>query len=540
MSRMMTLRKKGLAVMLGLMMAACTMSGCGKEPAQAETEEKTEEEDENALEVPEVKGKEEEVGVFTLLVPKGMEAETTVSDSEIMLLDEDLNALILQVTEKDDAKKLVEYTMDGDESYKEIEFSLDGTTWKGCSYKKKFVIWAKIGKKIVVVTGEGFKYTDDIPLAVLASIQVDPDADTVNLGGGTAVSNGGEFVYGAGIYSVHYGPGLRETEGSEEGDLVSLDGSQTIYVSGFGGWALIDDEMYSIEENCDYQVETIYSNGMPGYLYTYEGYDGRYVAEYILPLDYIYSNTAAELMGVFICSYAPDMDTLLSDEFMGVIDSIALNGECFTGETRYSQAEYASDAVRDYWQRGWYGWWIYADASPAYTDLVTYSYDCLATFDFEPGFDGTEIVHFQLVDTDGDLDMDVEMSWYSDGTLSGWLVGDRGNILGSELGQTWINVDPESTMFILQDYLFFDTYVYDEDYEWVEIRVVLRPWGSDFSDFCDLDEDDLPFIYRRDGEEVRASYGDMFPFNYDTWYVGIMDDPFPGLYAIEGTALQTN
>ena len=31
---------------------------------------------------------------------------------------------------------------------------------------------------------------------------------------------------------------------------------------------------------------------------------------------------------------------------------------------------------------------------------------------------------------------------------------------------------------------------------------------------------------------------DMFPFNYDSWYVDIMDDPFPGLDAIVGQVVE--
>ena len=65
MSKKMTFRKKGLAVILCLMMAVSALSGCGKEPAEQETEE---EEDDGSLEVPEIKGKEDTIGVFTLLV----------------------------------------------------------------------------------------------------------------------------------------------------------------------------------------------------------------------------------------------------------------------------------------------------------------------------------------------------------------------------------------------------------------------------------------------------------------------------------------
>ena len=86
MSKKMTFRKKSLAVILCLMMAVSALSGCGKEPAEQETES---EEDDDSLEVPEVKGKEETVGAFTLLVPKGMSADEQGNESTVKLTDDE-------------------------------------------------------------------------------------------------------------------------------------------------------------------------------------------------------------------------------------------------------------------------------------------------------------------------------------------------------------------------------------------------------------------------------------------------------------------
>ena len=117
MKKKMTFRKKSFAIILSLVMALCTLSGCtfgnGQEPA-VET-------DEDSLEVPEVKGKEETVGVFTILVPKGMSAEEQGSESCIKLVDDedDSHYIIIQVAEKDEAKEMAETIMAIMESVKD-------------------------------------------------------------------------------------------------------------------------------------------------------------------------------------------------------------------------------------------------------------------------------------------------------------------------------------------------------------------------------------------------------------------------------------
>ena len=104
MKKKMTFRKRSLAIILSLVMGICTLSGCtfGKEP-----EDPTVVADDDSLEVPEVKGKEETVGAFTLLVPKGMSADEQGSESCVKLTDdEDEDKYILiQVVEKDAAKR---------------------------------------------------------------------------------------------------------------------------------------------------------------------------------------------------------------------------------------------------------------------------------------------------------------------------------------------------------------------------------------------------------------------------------------------------
>ncbi len=532
MSKKMTFRKKSLAVILCLMMAAATLSGCSLEPPAQGNET---EEDESSLEVPEVKGSEDEVGVFTLLVPKGMDAETTISDSEIMLVDEDMNAIILQVAEKDDAKEYVKSMMEDDDNFEEVEFTLDGTTWKGCFYKKKFVVWAKIDKKIVVATGDGFKYTDDITLAVLASIEVDSDAESVNLGGGIG-AHGGTFTYGEGLYTVSYPGSLRVTDpASEFGDLAAIEGNQTIYVTSIDTWSGITDLTNEIERYYEYELETISIGDFTGYLYTYEDFWGDITADFIMPLDWTYRNSWGEMDAVYIHTSGATKEEALSEGFMEVINSVYVDPLNVTDEgpntVAHSGSSSASGTYEGYWERGWYGFWIVYDAGSEFEDDIGLAYDCLASFDVE----GDEL-QLQLVDSDGDMDFDCRFEIVDDGYDSGWLISLSGSAFGFDIGNyydsgaTSFYIDPEETYFILKDYIQFEATFYEDDDTWYTIKTYLRPWGSDFDDFYSISESDLPDMCVL----WDAGYADMYPFNYDDWYVPQMNDPFPGIYAIEG------
>ena len=529
MSKKMTFRKKSLAVILCLMMAVSALSGCGKEPAEQETES---EEDDDSLEVPEVKGKEETVGVFTLLVPKGAECAEGDSESDIVLEDEDGNHIYFAVVEKDDAKQFITDFKDGNEKAKDVEYTIEGIKWTGAYTKDSFAVYAKVNKKIVLVSAEGFKYDDDIPVAVLASLSVDADAEPVSVSGGGSSSAGGTFTYGDGLYTVDYSSNLREADPSSEfGDIVSTDGKQIIYVTSLSDWDDIYSRMDSIEANYDYEKETIYIGNEIGFLYTYEDFWGDVTADFIMPLSFTFRNNWGDMDAVYIYTSASTKEEAASEDFRNLINSIQLDyayqtdefyNPSSTGGTVGSFGSY-----EEYWERGWFGWWIVADACDDFSDAISYSYDSLLTFDV----DGDE-VHMVLVDDEGDEDINCYMQLLDDGTDSGWLISSTGNVLGYDVEDTYFYIDPEADANILPDYISFDIFLYDDEdtSTWVEIKGFFRPWGADFEDFYDVSESDLPYIYGT----VQANYADMFPFCYDDWYVPQMNDEFPGLYAIEG------
>ena len=128
------------------------------------------------------------------------------------------------------------------------------------------------------------------------------------------------------------------------------------------------------------------------------------------------------------------------------------------------------------------------------------------------------------------MQVDVYFDHHTDSTVSGWLVSNDGQIFGYDIGNHAM-IDPESDAEILDDYISMCVDIYDDDGNWVvEFNFFLRPWGSNFSDFESIPEEDLPYMCTN----WATTYNAMYPFNYYSWYVDIMDDPFPGLDAIVG------
>ncbi|MBQ3852424.1 MAG: hypothetical protein II760_03480, partial [Lachnospiraceae bacterium] len=324
MSKKMTFRKKGLAVILCLMMGIATIAGCGKQEETPVVED-----DEDALEVPDVKGKEETVGAFTLLVPKGMDAEEGSSESVVTLSEDDDTNIVFQVVDKGDAKDYVKALIEEDDSFEEISFSLDGTKWSGASYKKDFVVYAKIGKSTVIAIGTGYKYTDDIPLAVLASLEVEEGAETVAIGG--AAGKGGTFVYGDGLYTVEYSGAYREADPSSEfGDLVSADGNQKVYITSLYDWDDLDDLGDELS-SYNYDMQDLTVDGKDAILFTYEDYFGDYTADFVIPLDWVYRTPSGnEMVAVRIYTTGSTVEEAASDDFMELIKSVDVNDDYVT------------------------------------------------------------------------------------------------------------------------------------------------------------------------------------------------------------------
>ncbi len=521
MSKKMTFRKKGLALILCLMIATAALSGCEKD---GKTESDDAEESEE-LDIPDVSGKNKTVGAFTLLVPKGMDAEEGDTESEVTLTDDDENYILLQVYDKKEAKNHIKELQEENEKLKEESFTINGISWSGVSNKKEFCVYGKVGGKTVLVSSEGFKLMDDIPLAVLASLEVDEDAEAVSGGGSSSGSKVAEVA--GGIYTVEYSKAYKEGDYSE--CLESVNGSAEVYLSYFSNGSSISQTLRDFE---DYDYEEIKTaDGMTGYLYSND-----YSTYYIVPFDSYYEKDYMRIAGVYIFTYGDEDNAELQEAFRDLCRSVKVNPDYCTDEG----VESVSDEWEEYWDRGWYGWYIVYDGDGKYKDDISWSYDCLAEFQLQ----GDNEVRMVLAQDDIDsYTIDANFVHYNDSTEMGYLVSECGELVfpdtdGSgklnnwilmDIGDTDIMFDPEYDSYTLDEYLTFSMKMIDDDGDAVTLKGFLRPWGTDWEDIRQLNQDELPEIVTGKGP---SSYDDMFPINYSDWYEDIMYDDFPGIWGL--------
>ena len=519
----MSIRKKGLALILCLVMGMAALAGCEK-GGDTGTEKL---ENENEIEVPEVNGKEKTIGAFTLLVPEKMDAAGGDSESEVTLSDDDDNYILLQVVEKKEAKNHIKELQEENEKLKEESFTLNGISWTGVSGKKFFCVYGKVGSHTVLASSQGFKLTDDISLAVLASLEVSGEAQAVSAGGSLSVVNKMEVF--CGLYSIEYSNLYKEGEYDE--CLESVDGSSQVYMSFFND----AENLYStMEQYEDYDCEEIVtSDGTTGYLY-----ESEYGAYYIVPLENYYEAEYIRAAGVYIFTYNEKDNAGLREAFKDLCRSTYIDPQYRTDEV----VEPVTYDWAKYWEQGWYGCFIIYDGKGKYKDDIAWYYDCLATFSVES--DGK--VWFEIVPDEG-VDhptAEMELIQCQDDTEMGYLCVDSGKFSipdtdGEGNVKEWVEttveyddwtvfINPEEDMKLLDDYLTFCLELKDSDGDEAVIKGFFRPWGTDWSDLNDVPAANLPDYYV--GEKNKKP---LIPGNYSDWYTDKMYYDFPGIWGFE-------
>ena len=168
------------------------------------------------------------------------------------------------------------------------------------------------------------------------------------------------------------------------------------------------------------------------------------------------------------------------------------------------------DLFSDYewWNGTWYGWYVISNANSAYESNINNAYD--VTADIEVYADDTGYV--DIVDIDGEDVCWCTVSFGPGVTENGCMMSESGSIFGFDIGHAdWI-VDPGASMFSDYDYFIqIDGTVVDEDGDWFDYKLFLRPWGMDWEDIRYADISEMP-------------YDDMLPLFYDDWYLPQLED----------------
>ena len=163
------------------------------------------------------------------------------------------------------------------------------------------------------------------------------------------------------------------------------------------------------------------------------------------------------------------------------------------------------DALLDWWNGAWYGWWTMTGCSGAYESMAGRWWDACAVIDIGSDYTGTVTIW------DEDYSRADPMSQASV-TLNSAGVGEHGTVM-SESGYftnlplehaDWI-VDPaiNSRFPDVENMICIEGWYEDGEDEFY-YEVYLRPWGQLWDDFA-------------------ADYPDDIPYYYDDWYLPLVE-----------------
>ena len=190
------------------------------------------------------------------------------------------------------------------------------------------------------------------------------------------------------------------------------------------------------------------------------------------------------------------------------IDPAALSRETSadsTGSTNTALPAPTGDALLDWWNGAWYGWWTMTGCSGAYESMAGQWWDACAVIDIGSDYTGTVTIW------DEDYSRADPMSQASV-TLNSAGVGEHGTVM-SESGYftnlplehaDWI-VDPaiNSRFPDIENMICIEGWYEDGEDEFY-YEVYLRPWGQLWDDFA-------------------ADYPDDVPYYYDDWYLPLVE-----------------
>ena len=180
------------------------------------------------------------------------------------------------------------------------------------------------------------------------------------------------------------------------------------------------------------------------------------------------------------------------------------------------------DALLDWWNGAWYGWWTMTSCSGTYESMAGQWWDACAVIDIGSDYTGSVTLW------DEDYSRADPMSQASV-TLNSAGVGEHGTVM-SESGYftnlplehaDWI-IDPaiNSRFPDVENMICIEGWYEDGDDEFY-YEVYLRPWGQLWDDFA-------------------ADYPDDIPYYYDDWYLPLVESGSSMPDVVGGEAVSSN
>ena len=233
---------------------------------------------------------------------------------------------------------------------------------------------------------------------------------------------------------------------------------------------------------------------------------------------YVLKDAAAKVEATFEQLFGKKKGTI-------TIDPATLSRETAddsTGSTDTTLPAPTGDALLDWWNGAWYGWWTMTGCSGAYESMSGQWWDACAVIDIGSDYTGTVTIW------DEDYSRADPMLQASV-TLNSAGVGEHGTVM-SESGYftnlplehaDWI-IDPaiNSRFPDVENMICIEGWYEDGDDEFY-YEVYLRPWGQLWDDFA-------------------ADYPDDIPYYYDDWYLPLVESGSSMPDVVGGEAVSSN
>ena len=233
---------------------------------------------------------------------------------------------------------------------------------------------------------------------------------------------------------------------------------------------------------------------------------------------YVLKDAAAKVEATFEQLFGKKKGTI-------TIDPATLSREASadsTGSTDTTLPAPTGDALLDWWNGAWYGWWTMTGCSGAYESMAGQWWDACAVIDIGSDYTGTVTIW------DEDYSRADPMLQASV-TLNRAGVGEHGTVM-SESGYftnlplehaDWI-IDPaiNSRFPDVENMICIEGWYEDGDDEFY-YEVYLRPWGQLWDDFA-------------------ADYPDDIPYYYDDWYLPLVESGRSMPDVVGGEAVSSN
>ena len=233
---------------------------------------------------------------------------------------------------------------------------------------------------------------------------------------------------------------------------------------------------------------------------------------------YVLKDAAAKVEATFEQLFGKKKGTI-------TIDPATLSREASadsTGSTDTTLPAPTGDALLDWWNGAWYGWWTMTGCSGTYESMSGQWWDACAVIDIGSDYTGTVTIW------DEDYSRADPMLQASV-TLNSAGVGEHGTVM-SESGYftnlplehaDWI-IDPaiNSRFPDVENMICIEGWYEDGDDEFY-YEVYLRPWGQLWDDFA-------------------ADYPDDIPYYYDDWYLPLVESGSSMPDVVGGEAVSSN